>query len=75
MLKIMGIVIFVISAIGWYWTSKRAFNKKNEFGVQVFESFNSVLLFKVTQFLIAGASYIGLLFGFAAFCLGYGLGR
>jgi hypothetical protein len=75
MLKIIGIVIFVISAAGWYWTSKRAFNQKNEFGVQVFGTFDGVLLFKLTQFIVGGASYVGLLFGFSAFCLGYGLGR
>lgn len=75
MLKILGIIIFLVSGYGWYWTNKRSFNKNNEFGVSVFESYNEALFFKITQGIVWLASAFGLMLGFGMFVIGYGFGR
>lgn len=75
MMKVIGVVIFIIGVGGWYWTSKRAFERRNEAGVEEFKSFGQVVGFAFLEGVVKITSILFVIFGFMALCMGIGFDR
>jgi hypothetical protein len=71
----IGIVFFLASAFGLYWTGKRAFHRRNAAGVQEFNSFGGALATNALEGIIKIASWIGIVFGAGTILLSFVIGR
>ena len=75
MVKIIGILFFLMGCGGIYWVGKRAFERRNPMGIEEFNSFGQVIGTKALEGVVKIASLLFIAMGFLGFCLGWGLGR
>ena len=66
----VGIVIFSPGCYGVYWTGKRAFERRNKFGVQEFDSYGKAAGATALESIIGIVSVLAIAFGFILFCVG-----
>jgi len=70
-MKIFGITLFILGGLGVYWLGKRAFNRRNEFGAEEFDSYGRAISTKLIESIIKIASWLGIVLGFLFFCITY----
>lgn len=75
MVKVIGIVFFIAGCLGIYWTGKRAFERRNESGVEEFSSYGRAVATMAWEGALRIVCLLILAFGFLTFCVGLGLGR
>lgn len=75
MVMAIGIVIFLASSFGLYWTGKRAFHRRNAAGVQEFNSFGGALATNALEGIIKIASWLGIVLGFMMVVISFSFGR
>lgn len=75
MVKMIGVVFFLIGCFGIYWTGKRSFERRNMAGVEEFDSYGKAVGTRALEGLVSISAKAFAAFGFLAFCLGWGLGK
>lgn len=69
MVMIMGVVVFLASCYGLYWTGKRAFHRRNVAGIQEFGSYGGALATNALEGIIKIACRVGIVLGVAMIIL------
>ncbi|MFC5475245.1 hypothetical protein [Paraherbaspirillum soli] len=75
MIKAIGIIMFLLGSYGQYWVGKRSFHRRNQAGIEVFESYGGALATQALEKVVKIASGVGIALGFILFCVGYGFGH
>lgn len=75
MMKFMGVIFFIIGCYGVYWVGGKSFNRRNEAGIEEFQSYGKAVGSKAIESIVKFASWLFVMFGFLMFCMGWGFGN
>ncbi|MDR2507002.1 MAG: hypothetical protein LBD67_03260 [Candidatus Accumulibacter sp.] len=71
MLKVFGIVVFLVGCAGVYWTGKRSFERRNVAEEEVFEFYRKAVGPKVMEGVISLVANVLVVLGFGMFCIAW----
>ncbi len=60
---VIGSVLMIAGIFGLLWCKKRSFHRKNELGVELFDSYWQLLLFRIIEGIVAIASVLAIVGG------------
>jgi hypothetical protein len=71
MMKVQGVIIFLISYLGVYWAGKRKFKRTNEAGVEEFKSYGRAIAASVIEGIVRIIGRLGIVSGLIVFLVGW----
>ncbi|WP_028102581.1 hypothetical protein [Pseudoduganella violaceinigra] len=70
MIKVIGIALFLFSCFVFYWLGNRAFMRRNQFGLEGFETYGKALAIRAFEKIVRIAAMLGLVIGVIMFFAG-----